>query len=62
MARKVTIELEDGRILKGEVVSAVNHAGAFTGPLWEVEVKTEAGDTIIWKQPADGGRLLHIDD
>jgi hypothetical protein len=42
-------------------VSAVNHAGAFTDQLWEIEVRTSTGDAIIWKQPADGGHLLHID-
>lgn len=61
MARKATIELEDGRIISGEVQSGVNLGGPLDGPRWEIELKLSNGDVFLWKQAADGGSLLHME-
>lgn len=57
MNRTAIIELEDGRIIKGSVLCAINHGV----PGWEVELRLPSGDTFLWKQGGDGGRLLRID-
>lgn len=62
MARHAIVELEDGRILKGEVQSAINFGSVATGDRYEIEMKINGRDSIIWKQAVDGGRLLRLDD
>lgn len=57
MHRTAIIELEDGRLVKGAVQSAINHG--IHG--WEIELALASGDTFIWKQAMDRGQLLHLD-
>lgn len=61
MARQAIVELEDGRILKGEVQSAINFGSVGTGDRYEIEIRINGGDSIIWKQVVDGGCLLRLD-
>ena len=62
MTRQATLELEDGRIIKGEVLTAVNLGNPAVGPRYEIELRINGVDTFVWKQLVDGGQLLHIDD